>query len=176
MGYQKHLNICLRLEEENGQKRIRVELTDPSELNFLVILNLSEKEFQTRLKKDSKLTIDFDQYPSFLTEMIEHCVESEHNKQMQYFAMLRVFNAQKSEFVIQQNIGAQVLDRVKLNFRYADSEEKNEYLAAKLFAARQEINMLKEKNTNLFENFQLNQTKCEKVRGTWLTLRSLKIN
>lgn len=162
-SHTKILSLDVKLAEgNNGLFSLNFQITDNEDLQFLQILELSEKDF-VQLKSSQHFTVDFQDFPEYVSKLIDDCLQSQSDPNMKFYCTLDMTKVNDTMFLIQQNNQFKVLTHLSLKFRLATDDQTKLYLSRCLAKERRDNEQLTEVKNNLYEELQLTKSNCETV-------------
>lgn len=117
------MKIMAQLNNEIN-KKIKIQLTNPNNPLILYLLELNEEEYKNILDKQ-KILINFDEFPNFLLNLINLCVDKRQN----YFTSLYLDDSPEVIFIVEEKIKFKITEHLRLKLRKANDEEIKKYLS-----------------------------------------------
>jgi len=129
-------------------QKFKIELSDESDLFFHLIHEVTEDEYQD-IQKSQNLTMSFVEYPSILTNMLNHCVKKHDNKNL-LVLLQNEHNKDESELKFVQAFDFKSLELMTLKFKKTCQETREAHIKYRYFKLQQDIIILQEKNEFIF--------------------------
>ena len=107
-----------------GKQSVSIQITNPSNPLFLFYVDLSEVEFH-KLKSEQCLLFDFQNFVSFLKNMLDLCINDEN-----FVCILHKKNINESVLVIQERTKFKENNHLILNVTQANDNKLKNYLGA----------------------------------------------
>ena len=130
------------------QQKVQIQITSPHDPLILYMLDISEVEFH-QIKKEQSLLIDFQNFPSFLIQMLELCNEDESKK---YTCILHKTSLYEALLVIQERTDFKELNHLILRVNQANDTIVKKFLGA----LSMEFKSKYEDTLNAFNNLSVN--------------------
>ena len=108
------------------QQKVQIQITSPHDPLILYMLDITEVEFH-QIKKEQSLLIDFQNFPSFLNQMLDLCNEDELKK---YTCILHKTSIYEALLVIQERTDFRELNHLILRVNQANDTIVKKFLGA----------------------------------------------
>ena len=130
------------------QQKVQIQITSPHDPLILYMLDISEVEFH-QIKKEQSLLIDFQNFPSFLIQMLELCNEDESKK---FTCILHKTSLYEALLVVQERTDFRELNHLILRVNQANDTIVKKFLGA----LSMEFKSKYEDTLNSFNNLTVN--------------------
>ena len=130
------------------QQKVQIQITSPHDPLILYMLDISEVEFH-QIKKEQSLLIDFQNFPSFLMQMLELCNEDESKK---FTCILHKTSLYEALLVVQERTDFRELNHLILRVNQANDTIVKKFLGA----LSMEFKSKYEDTLNSFNNLTVN--------------------
>lgn len=121
-----------------------------------------------QLKQEQSLNVDYQDFPTMLTQLFEHCLSSTRDERLKFKAVLDLTKSQEAQFSIIEASSFKNLPHLHLKLRTASDDQLKKHLAVNLSITRQENDRLRDNQMNLSESLHLSQAEVDRV-GSSLT-------
>ena len=108
------------------QQKVQIQITSPHDPLILYMLDITEVEFH-QIKKEQSLLIDFQNFPSFLNQMLDLCKEDELKK---FTCILHKTSIYEALLVIQERTDFRELNHLILRVNQANDTIVKKFLGA----------------------------------------------
>lgn len=137
-------------------------MTDDHDLLFLYVVEIAEQEFLI-LKQEQSLNVDYQDFPTMLSQLFEHCLSSARDERLKFRAVLDLTKQPEALFSVIEVGSFKDLPHLYLKMRSSSDEQLKKHLSSNLAVARQENDRLRDNQMNLTESLQLREADVERV-------------
>ena len=132
------------------QQKVQIQITSPHDPLILYMLDISEVEFH-QIKKEQSLLIDFQNFPSFLMQMLELCNEDESKK---FTCILHKTSLYEALLVVQERTDFRELNHLILRVNQANDTIVKKFLGSMTMEFKTKYNNILNDLNNLNINYK----------------------